>query len=397
MGKNLAVVGIEEYRGKLRLRLPRRVADGANRYISTGLEATEENRRKVQIVAWEIEVAIKDGNDIHLGQYKAKFAPLPSPRVVTIPEQAATRYEYNLRKLWAGFTEFKRPQLAETTVESGYTRWANHIEGLPVKDVREAVTVRDYLLGENTANTAKRAITHINACCKWAVKSGKIPDNPFEGMAEDIRVIVPGEGEIDPFTREERDAILAAFLCHPKHRHYHNYVKFLFLSGCRIGEAVALQWRHIARDCGVVTIAESYDNQLKIRKDTKTHKIRRLPCNESLRELLQDIRPMNPAPDDNIFPAPRGGILNAEKFCSQVWRGCRSGDKHYQGILPELIATEQVERYRPPYNCRHTAITLWVDKGVPVPTVAKWVGNSPEIIFRHYAGVNNNLIPPEYD
>lgn len=397
MGKILAGVGIEEYRGRLRLRLPRQVAEGASRYISTGLEASEENQRKVQIVAWEIEADIKNGRDIDLGEYKARFAPLPSPRISAVAEQTATRYEYNLRILWAEFTEFKRPQLAETTVDSGYLRWANHIARLPVTDVREAVAVRDYLLKENSANTAKRAITHINACCNWGVKSGKIPENPFEGMAEDIRVIVPGEGDIDPFTREERDAILAAFRCHPKHYRYYNYVKFLFLSGCRIGETVALQWKHVTKDCGMVTIAESYDRQLKIRKDTKTHKIRRLPCNESLAELLQDMRPKNPAPEDTIFTSPMGGLLNAEKFCSQVWRGCRNGDKHYLGILPGLIATEQVHRYRPPYNCRHTAITLWVDKNIPIPTIARWVGNSPEIIFRHYAGFNDSLIPPEYD
>jgi integrase len=45
-------VGIEEYRGKLRLRLPRTITEGGKQvYLSTGLDANEVNKKRVASVA----------------------------------------------------------------------------------------------------------------------------------------------------------------------------------------------------------------------------------------------------------------------------------------------------------------------------------------------------------
>jgi integrase len=51
--------------------------------------------------------------------------------------------------------------------------------------------------------------------------------------------------------------------------------------------------------------------------------------------------------------------------------------------------------YRKPYVTRHTFITLCLDKGIDAKDIAQWVGNSPEIIYKHYAGSRHNLQVPE--
>lgn len=51
--------------------------------------------------------------------------------------------------------------------------------------------------------------------------------------------------------------------------------------------------------------------------------------------------------------------------------------------------------YRVPYQMRHTFITLTLKKETDVETVAKWVGNSAQIISKHYASGDKDLIPPE--
>jgi integrase len=55
-------------------------------------------------------------------------------------------------------------------------------------------------------------------------------------------------------------------------------------------------------------------------------------------------------------------------------------------ILTGLVGEGQVKRYRPPYNTRHTFITLALEHGLTVPQVAKLVGNTPKVILLHYAG-----------
>jgi integrase len=66
-----------------------------------------------------------------------------------------------------------------------------------------------------------------------------------------------------------------------------------------------------------------------------------------------------------------------------------------EGIVSRLVREGKVERYRRPYQCRHTFISLCLEGGVDAKDVARWVGNSPEVIYRHYAGNKRNLQVPE--
>lgn len=200
--------------------------------------------------------------------------------------------------------------------------------------------IRDHLLHHNSAYTAKRVITQLNACCNWACESSLLAANPFKGMAEKINV-VQDEKEIDPFFPAERDAIIQGFEQHPTYCYYVPFVRFLFMTGCRTSEAVGLQWKHISSSCSQITFTEAVVcvSSHKIRKNTKTGKSRKLACNTQLQELLLSIKPENCDPE-----------------------AC------------------------PQYNTRHTFITMAIEANVSVPQVAKWVNNSSEIIMQHYAG-----------
>lgn len=381
-------VGLENKQGKIRLRLPRSVAEGSSRYISTGLDFTPENQKKAQVVAWAIEEDIRRNQiDTTLERYKQQFRP---KQTIAIQRQA----ELDLSCLWLKYAEYKKPQLAPTTYTKDYVRkFPGHIRNLPTQKLADAVVIRDHLLQTLSTNTAKRVLTYLSACCKWAVKSGLIPSNPFADMAADIRR--PKQQQtIEPFTAAERDAILDAFRRHKPH--YFSFVHFLFLTGCRTGEAIALQWKHVNQDCTKITFATSYDSQLGIRKGTKTGIVRHFPCNRQLRQLLTEIRPSVVNTESLVFTSPNGLPIHNTKFTNQVWRGCRSGQKVYKGIVTELVKLGEVSSYRCLYNTRHTFISHCLEAGVPVTTIASWVGNSPEVIFSHYAGVVNDASVPEW-
>ncbi|MHC5915106.1 MAG: tyrosine-type recombinase/integrase [Nostoc sp.] len=381
-------VGIENFRGYFRLRLPASVAKGTSRYFSTGLSSTSENQKKAQVLAWTIEEDIaKDNFDWTLNKYKPNSGSLFQ----------AQEWVWNLEKLWEKYSEFMRSQLAETTFEKDYVRkFANHIRTLPTKDARQSIQIRDWLLANFSTETTKRVLTYISACCRWAVRSKLLPINPFDGLAAEIKNSKGKTSTIDPFSVKERDAIIAAFEAHKLHKHYVPFVKILFYTGCRPGEAIALTWGNINVDCTAILFAESYDTQLNIRKTTKTGKSRQFPCNARLRQLLLDIKPENPPPTAIVFPSPRGGLIDASSFTSQVWKGCKSGKKIYKGIVTQLVETGEVSRYRPPYNCRHTAITEMLRHGMPVQEVAHICGNSPLVIWKHYAGTLGNAEVPEF-
>jgi integrase len=379
-------VGIETIGTRLRLRLPRTATSPRiPRYLSTWLTDTQENHQKAQIAAWEIEADIKadklsDTYQSYIGRFKSKPVKLPAPK----PEPIT------LSSLWGKYCDYKQPQLAATTYQTDYCRkWANHIAKLP-QSLDDAIELRDTLVTKVSTDTAKRLLTLLAACCHWAVRSGLIELNPFLGMAADLKR-PKSDKPIDPFTTTERDRILEAFQIHRPH--YHPFVRFLFLTGCRTGEAIGLQWKHITADLSSITFTQSYSSKLKAVKSTKTGKTRKFPINDDLRSLLASIRPKVAKPTDLVFTAPNGQPINNSRFTNQVWKGCNSGKKTYKGILPSLIESGAVASYRCPYNTRHTFITMMLEAGLTIPQVAKLVGNSPEIILKHYAGSSIDMVP----
>ncbi len=85
----------------------------------------------------------------------------------------------------------------------------------------------------------------LKACCKWSVKEGLLEANPFAQMTITLPKGTDEYADINPFSREERDLIIQTFAGDRYYSFYTPYVQFLFLTGCRPSEAIALQWKHI--------------------------------------------------------------------------------------------------------------------------------------------------------
>ncbi|MEH2293293.1 site-specific integrase [Nostoc sp.] len=386
-------VGVEEFRGKLRLRLPRSVTPlGKQVIISTGLDSNDINRRRVDSVANWIEEEIITGQlDPTLKRYKEKLESYRKPLLTLVSPKTP---QTDILELWEQYCVYMKPQLASTTYRRDYARkYTNHIKGLPTKDLSQSIAIRDHLLTQLSPNAAKRVLTYLAACCKWAMGSGLAKDNPFAGMSEDIKLPKHDSDAIDPFSKQEMNNIIQAF--ETTRAHYAPFVKFLFWTGCRTGEAIAIQWKHINPECTQINFCESYDSQLNIRKGTKTGKARKFPCNTQVRELLLSIKPQDISLESQVFTSPTGGIISNTRFSTQVWKGGRTSNKNYNGVIQGLLDAGKIERYRCPYNTRHTFITLMLAEGLTVSTVAKLVGNSPEIILKHYAGNTVPLNLPE--
>lgn len=300
---------------------------------------------------------------------------------------------HDLLELWDLYAEYKKTQVSVTHYQTNYQlRYRNAVAELPTKSVKDAATIRDHLLKTRTASTAKQLLTQFNACCKWAVKSGLIKDNPFDGMASDIRVKATRSHEdINPFTSKERDAIITAFEAHPYHKHYAPFVKFLFLTGCRTSEAVGLRWGDINSGCTLITFSSAIVKG--VRKSTKTGKSRKFPCNQQLKTLLIEIRPEKPNDDALVFPNPEGRPIDPATFIHNSWGG--EVPKGTIGIVRKLAEDGKIACYRPQYNTRHTFITECLQQGITLPQIARWVGNSPGTLLAHYGGVTVAMHPPE--
>lgn len=377
--------------GRLQLRFR---YGGKRHYLSLGLPDSKINRKAAEAKARQIELDIVSGNfDATFNKYKLQAAlstALPDITPSVTPEPSLT-------DLWERFVEFKRPQCSENTMKYVYGVYTGYVNKLPTQNLSDAASIRDHILATVPLNSAKRFITRLSACCDLAVKSGSIAQNPFSEMAAGIKLPKASRGEgfsnINPFSIKERDAILKAietdqFCPHKsgfKHSRYAPLISFLFLTGCRPSEAVALQWKHIAEDCSQIVFEQaliSTGSGRKVRKGLKTQERRRFPCNEKLRNLLRSIKPENANGEDLVFPSPEGKPIDFNNFRNRTWKVVLKG----LGI-----------EYRKVYQTRHTFITHALETGkLDVKDVARLVGNSPEVIYQHYAGNKRELFVPEF-
>lgn len=281
-------------------------------------------------------------------------------------------FSLSLDELWEKYTIHKAEHLAATTIKKDFgvvRRYINKTCG----DLNQAQKIRAQLLEATTSRSAKKTLMQINACCTWAFDYGLIEYNPFEKLKIKARKPTP---DIQPFTEEERERIIAAF--RETESFYAPLIEFLFLTGCRPSEAIALRWKHIDADLTRIIFCEA--RVYGVTKGTKTNKSRIFPVNPKLRSLLAAIKPRRTRGDDLVFPSKTGLAIDEHNLVRRQWNCTLEG----LGITR-----------RPLYNCRHTFISFCLGKGVQVQQVAAWVGNSARTIWEHYAGLTTKQEVPE--
>ncbi|AFY54259.1 protein of unknown function (DUF3596) [Rivularia sp. PCC 7116] len=188
---------------------------GKRHYLSTGFTDTKANRKLAEMKAKQIELDILCNNfDITLVRYKPQ-SQQDIFKSSASDEETSPESSVSLADLWDSYTEYKKSSLSPSTLAKDYKKIYRCINvHLPVKTLDKAVGIRDWLIANRSPLSAKKILTQFCACCNWAVKSQLIEENPFEGMASDIKLPKGDsqETDINPFSVEERDCIIST-LC----------------------------------------------------------------------------------------------------------------------------------------------------------------------------------------
>lgn len=365
-------VGISAYRNRLRLSLPRQLFGGKQKFIYLGLTDSPENRKLAEAKAWVIE------SDIRYERFDATLVKYsPAPQVDDSP--------ITLIGLYERYINSRRQTVRPTTWNNGYRVTLSYVSQSPFSQFSSenkslAQQFTDWASLNLTPETAYRLIIQINAAYKWGIATGllNLEKSPFEGLAKRIKPKKDSEDtDINPFTAGERDAIIQSFSV--DNPHYLGYVKFCFFTGCRPSEALGVKWSDVAKDYSKIifnhAVVRGEGGQKEV-DGLKTQKKRIFPCNEQVKDILQNL----PKVADHLFIAEKStNILSIGTF-----------RKKWKATLLKLGI-----EYRNPYQTRHTFITLCLEAGMNAKDVGHLVGNSPQVIYKHYAGVNNSLIIPE--
>jgi integrase len=350
-------VAITSDKDRLRLRWQ---ANGKRYALYLGIADTPANRKFAQAKAISIELDIRSGNfDTTLAKYKAqKIQANPKPDIKKIFAS----------EILQAYTAEQSKHLDPRTIEK-YNALTNHLRAF--EDSNEEIEPQkfiEYLRNFQKPRTIRDRLAILKAAWRWATDKKLTHKNIWLTIeAKSIRTGTKQPPK--PFSKEEINAILKGFKESEKYSCYYNYVRFLFLTGFRTGEAVGLRWRHIADDYSHIWVGEIISGGLQ--KPTKNHKDRIFPCNQELKEFLSSIKPDSSTDNDLIFSSPKGRPINANNFCRRVWR---------------VILTEANIAFRKPYNTRHTFVSHCLTAGMHPLQVAPITGHDVQVLYKNYAG-----------
>ena len=372
-----------------------------------------------------------------------KYAKLAD--IIQLPGTVQSLPELTVGAMWEEYLQWKKTTIEETTFKNRYYTLTNAINGKLWDKLSRTRKIADnplsgIRLDAKTEINATTALISISAHNKlssalseafeYAKSKGLLvnptTENPFVLDKFSVPAITTQQKYADKvvngetvawhetedentlendrraFTKVERDIIIKAFYESDKaaNKQVAPLIEFLFLTGCRSGEAFALRWRDVfmGRDKNYIRFSKSYNGVLKNTQQTKTGETRIFKIYPKLRDLLLRIKPVDAQSNDLVFTNTNGGSYSTVAI-SQLWKmkSQRQGDKSYTypGVVTQLVTDGLIDGYLPPYHTRHTFITLMAHAGTDLLLLATACGNSVEVIQRHYLGVNTDVEFPD--
>lgn len=286
--------------------------------------------------------------------------------------------------LWCEYVDYRRGTIKLSTLHYYEEIIGHKLRDCP-QSLAKALEVRTWLLRNTTQAYTARVLQSLGWAVNWGIQHQRIDldRNIYTGIAKQTKPTSQAPPP-DAFNSEEKERVLNTFVISQHYDYYFSFVYFLFLTGCRPSEAIGLRWGDIGKGFKKINFTSSIvqvkSKRIRTEK-SKTNRIRTFPVYEELRDLLEACLKGNPDPASLVFPSrenPDSPIIYTN-FCKRAW---------------EKTVDPIVERSTTPYSCRDTFITEQIVKNVPVPIIAGWVDNSPDMIYKRYFDISAAQIMP---
>lgn len=204
-------------------------------------------------------------------------------------------YNLTFQQLYESYFEYRKPKIKVSTEYDLKTNFTKHL--LPVFGNMKVfeITKRDIFLWQQKMEKTSFSYSfkeklrdYLNAIFKYAVYYYDLPTNPVT--------------QVEPFERKEQKKEMQVwskedfikFINNVDNYEYKTFYCFLYLTGCRKGEAYALTWDRIDFDKNTVTINKNLtrkvENQVFAIVPTKTYNTRTILMPTSLVDMLLELR-----------------------------------------------------------------------------------------------------------
>ena len=222
---------------------------------------------------------------------------------------------------------------------------------------------RKYLGEQDLATQTKNmTLQYVRSVFKFASDTYDIPN-----VSSQIRNFKKTQEEINKEMKTWSIQEFSTFLSHVDMPLYRLYFEFVFWTGTRRGEALAVTKDDI-KD-GTVTISKSIKHFQNGSKSTKNKKVRTIALDPV---LLADLQPLMEVPGPYLFGGDRTlPITNVQR---ELTKGIKAS-----GVKPIRL-----------HDFRHSHVSILLDHGVSTVAVANRIGDTIAMVEKTYAHMMQN-------
>ena len=277
-----------------------------------------------------------------------------------------------LMNAWDQFVDERSISLAATSLTSDYAQAKKWLSRCPHQDFdTDGRKIMTWLLQEKPVQSSRRVAMYLKSLYRWASQEdvGLIERSPIQSFR--MPKAPQRDEEIVVIPRQELAIVLASLEAKQTYRatNWATYSEFMLQTAMRTGEVRALMWDDIKDN--KILVHRNYTLTHGLKHSTKTNKKRWVPLNERCQEIISNLD----KDDEFIFPWDRLAFQS-----------------YFRKKMLQLKAADLVSNVYRPYDLRHTAISRWIEAGIPIAQVASWAGNTADVIWKHYANTTQ-----EYD
>lgn len=246
--------------------------------------------------------------------------------------------------------------------------WQPEFAAVPVDEITTADIRRALGAIEWRSNkTRNNALIPLRGVLDLCVQDELIQVNP----ADRIKNLKHQKPEIDPFTAEESELILAELYRRytGEQEIYAIYFELAFWTGLRTSELIALRWDDVDWRAGTINITKA-QSKGRLNATTKTRTSREVLLNDRSMAALKKAKALTYLQGQQVIVSPATG------------RGWIS-DKAPRVILTRTLRKLGI-RHRPAYNTRHSYATRCIMAGMNVAFIAQQLGHSVQMLLSTY-------------
>jgi integrase len=301
----------------------------------------------------------------------------------------ASKARRTVGELWAYFSGTRETRggraIKPSTFASYEARWTKHIqprfERQRVGEIRRE-DVKRFLLdlqARTSLDTRRKVQQVLHKLFAVAVQEGWLTRNPADGIG------MPG-AKVERQPQALTDEQVAKIAAEVPER-YQGLVWTLAETGMRIGEATALRVKNLNGSIRVVENAPEVGGVKVVGTPKTEHSERVVPISPRLRPILSDHLSLYANrfdPESLVFTADLGGSVSQSNFRKRVFQPAAVR----AGIDPPPTV----------HDLRHTAISLWLTRGLTPFEVSKMVGHTDlKMIEKRYGHLYESELQKKID